>query len=204
MFRNLERGGDYSHGNMNKICKKLWEEHMNGNQKLDEDFPEKQLFPNAFFSWSGSSDGAVKRPFEANEIRLIDPIQTRVVERLNHWGESIVAGMAAPRSVFLVGGPGNGKSDAVEGTIRKLGSLMDCPGEVEEHFRAEFGKHLDQKILPRKVALQKKIGSYMGLQLVQDATVGDSERPGSTPQELLEDLSKSYSTLIPKTCISVV
>jgi hypothetical protein len=191
MFRNLERGGDYSHGNMNKICKKLWEDRMNGNPRTNTGTPEDQLFPNAFFSWSGSSDGAVKRPFEADEKRLIGPIKTRVIERLNLWGENIVSGLAAPRSIFLIGGPGNGKSDAVEGTIRKLGSLMGCPDEVEKHFRAEFGKHLDKGILPRKVLLRKQIGSYDGLQLVQDATVRDSERAGSTPQELLlEDLEQ--------------
>jgi hypothetical protein len=191
MFRNLERGGDYSHGNMNKICKELWEDRMNESQKNDSGVPEEQLFPNAFFSWSGSSDGAVKRPFEAEEKRLIAPIKTRVTERLNRWGESIVSGLAAPRSIFLIGGPGNGKSDAVEGTIRKLGSLMGCSAEVEEHFRAEFAKHLDQKILPRKVSLKKKIVNYDGLQLVQDATVRDSGRPGTSPQELLlEDLEQ--------------
>ncbi len=191
MFRNLERGGDYSHGNMNKICKKLWEERMNDNQQTDAGVPEEQLFPNAFFSWSGSSDGAVKRPFEADEKRLIGPIKTRVIERLNHWGESIVSGLEAPRSIFLIGGPGNGKSDAVEGAIRKLGSLMGCSAEVEEHFRAEFGKHLDQGILPRKVSLKRKIGNHDGLQLVQDATARDSGRPGTSPQELLlEDLEQ--------------
>jgi hypothetical protein len=191
MFRNLERGGDYSHGNMNKICKKLWEERMNDKQQTNAGVPEEQLFPNAFFSWSGSSDGAVKRPFEADEKRLIGPIQTRVIERLNIWGESIVSRLAAPRSIFLIGGPGNGKSDAVEGTIRKLGSLMGCPDEVEKHFRAEFGRHLHKGILPRKVLLRKQIGSYDGLHLVQDATVRDSERRGSTPQELLlEDLEQ--------------
>ena len=52
MFRSLERGGDYSHGNMNKICKELWEEHMNDNQQTDAVVPEEQLFPNAFFSFS--------------------------------------------------------------------------------------------------------------------------------------------------------
>jgi hypothetical protein len=191
MFRNLEREGDYSHGNMNKICKKLWEERMNENQKTDAGVPEEQLFPNAFFSWSGSSDGAVKRPFEAEEKRLIGPIKTRVTERLNRWGECIVSGLAAPRSIFLIGGPGNGKSDAVEGTVRKLGSLMGCSAEVEEHFRSEFAKYLDQGILPRKVSLKKKIGNFDGLQLVQDATVRDSGRPGKSPQELLlEDLEQ--------------
>lgn len=191
MFRNLERGGDYSHGNMNTICKDLWEEHMNDNQQAGTGVLEEQLFPNAFFSWSGSSDGAVKRPFEADEKRLIGSIKTRVVERLNLWGESIISGFEAPRSIFLIGGPGNGKSDAVEGCIRKLGSLMGCPDEVEQHFRAEFGKHLDKGILPRKVLLQEHVGNYDGLQVVQDATVRDPERPGSTPQELLlEDLEQ--------------
>ena len=28
MFRNLQRGGDYSWGHMNKICIKLWKEYL--------------------------------------------------------------------------------------------------------------------------------------------------------------------------------
>jgi hypothetical protein len=28
MFRNLDKHGDYTYGNMNQICKKLWHEHL--------------------------------------------------------------------------------------------------------------------------------------------------------------------------------
>ncbi|NCI48481.1 hypothetical protein GWC95_01010 [Sediminibacterium roseum] len=28
MFRNLGKHGDYSYGNMNKLCKKLWIQHL--------------------------------------------------------------------------------------------------------------------------------------------------------------------------------
>jgi hypothetical protein len=28
MFRNLSKHGDYGYGNMNKLCKKLWIEHL--------------------------------------------------------------------------------------------------------------------------------------------------------------------------------
>lgn len=33
MFRNLSRHGDYGYGNMNKLCKSLWIEHLNSNKK---------------------------------------------------------------------------------------------------------------------------------------------------------------------------
>lgn len=29
MFRNLSKHGDYGYGNMNKLCKELWIEHLN-------------------------------------------------------------------------------------------------------------------------------------------------------------------------------
>ncbi|ANE51505.1 hypothetical protein [Flavisolibacter tropicus] len=29
MFRNLDKHGDYGYGNMNKLCKTLWEEYLN-------------------------------------------------------------------------------------------------------------------------------------------------------------------------------
>ena len=187
MFRNLERGGDYSHGNMNKLCRELWGKITGEFHIDDEDVSETKLFPNAFFSWSGSSDGAVKRPFEVDERRLIGPIKTRVIERLDSWVKDVVACVDCPRSILLIGGPGNGKTDAVEGTIRKLGTLLGCPDEIEDHFQTEYKKHLDLGILPRKVVLRNKIGNYDGLHIVQDATVRDPGSPGKTPQELLLD-----------------
>jgi hypothetical protein len=29
MFRNLDKHGDYGFGNMNKLCKELWQEYLN-------------------------------------------------------------------------------------------------------------------------------------------------------------------------------
>lgn len=29
MFRNLDKHGDYGYGNMNKLCKDLWQEYLN-------------------------------------------------------------------------------------------------------------------------------------------------------------------------------
>ena len=36
MFRSLERGGNYSHGNMNKICRELWLERKGESSKVKE------------------------------------------------------------------------------------------------------------------------------------------------------------------------
>lgn len=33
MFRNLSKHGDYSYGNMNKLCKVLWLEYLESNKK---------------------------------------------------------------------------------------------------------------------------------------------------------------------------
>ena len=33
MFRNLSKHGDYSYGNMNTLCRKLWTEHLNSFKK---------------------------------------------------------------------------------------------------------------------------------------------------------------------------
>ena len=33
MFRNLSKHGDYGYGNMNKLCKILWIEHLNSIKK---------------------------------------------------------------------------------------------------------------------------------------------------------------------------
>ncbi|WP_319757956.1 hypothetical protein [uncultured Sphaerochaeta sp.] len=187
MYRNLDLGGNYSRGNMNKLCKRLWEKRTVDNTNEETEQDESRLFPNAFFSWSGSSDGAVKRPFETNEKRLIEPIQTTILGRLNSWIEDISSCVNTPRSVFLVGGPGNGKTDAVEETIRKLGEVFGCSEKIESHFKTEFNKYISQGVLPRKVELRMKIGQFEGLQLVQDATVRDIQFEGKSAQELLLD-----------------
>ncbi len=33
MFRNLDKHGDYGYGNMNKLCKELWQEYLNSLKK---------------------------------------------------------------------------------------------------------------------------------------------------------------------------
>ncbi|MFN8240740.1 MAG: hypothetical protein U0X39_08325 [Bacteroidales bacterium] len=33
MFRNLDKHGDYTFGNMNKLCKDLWKEHLESIKK---------------------------------------------------------------------------------------------------------------------------------------------------------------------------
>jgi hypothetical protein len=33
MFRNLSKHGDYSYGNMNSLCRKLWKEHLDSYKK---------------------------------------------------------------------------------------------------------------------------------------------------------------------------
>ena len=83
------------------------------------------------------------------------------------------------------------RTDAVEGTIRRLGELLGCPEEIESHFRKEFHKFLHKGVLPRKVSLKRIIGNFEGLHLVQDATVCDPQFSGRTAQELLlEDLEQ--------------
>jgi len=36
MFRSLEKHGNYSYGNMNKLCKEIWDDYLNGKWKIDE------------------------------------------------------------------------------------------------------------------------------------------------------------------------
>lgn len=33
MFRNLNKHGDYGYGNMNKLCKELWQDYLNSLKK---------------------------------------------------------------------------------------------------------------------------------------------------------------------------
>jgi len=40
MFRNLSKHGDYSYGNMNKLCKTIWIEYLNSTKNKQTNGPQ--------------------------------------------------------------------------------------------------------------------------------------------------------------------
>jgi hypothetical protein len=118
-----------------------------------------------------------------------------LLERLERWVESIVNGAEdTPRIVLLVGGPGNGKTEAVEATIhamdRKLNGGNLLASAFEQLFAPDAGKPVPRLARVDVSSLLKR-PSIGTLDIVQDASVADPAFPGCTPASLLvADLSR--------------
>lgn len=158
--------------------------------------PMDALFPQALIRWAGHRDGGVRRPFHRDSGRPTgEQIETPLVRRLNRWVDDLVNGKGGPRAVLLVGGPGNGKTDAVEGCIEAFDAALGAGGELLEAFASEYRVAAEQ-IPPRKVTIDITgfpesggLGSIATISLVQDATENDPARHASAEALLLDDLS---------------
>lgn len=155
-------------------------------------------FPEGLVNWAGHRDGGVRRPFRQNTGRPTgSQITTPLVDRLNSWTLDLAKGNSTPRFVFLVGGPGNGKTDAVEGCIHSLDKCINASGKLIEAFSRKYDVDDDQ-LPPRKVVVDLSTLNInlpeslkASISLVQDATEGDPDRRESPEELLLEDLDSA-------------
>lgn len=79
-------------------------------------------FPKDLVEWTGDHSGGVKRLFDSLSGRSgMDLLRTNLISKLETWASAIVSRVpGTPRILLLVGGPGNGKTEAIEHTIRCL------------------------------------------------------------------------------------
>ena len=150
------------------------------------------VFPNNLLDWAGHRDGGVKKPFSTNSGRPTGAlIETNLTQKLQDWANDLSGGQNnVPLAMFLVGGPGNGKTDAIETTVRFLDNAINSDGKL---FRA-CATRFDVKLPPRKLVVDlndmvKKSSTLHGrkLVIVQDATEVDLENAGKTPEALFLD-----------------
>jgi hypothetical protein len=144
--------------------------------------------------WHGHDRGGVHVPFQASSNPLGETIPTSLVLRLRELAKSIAATKNyEPRWIFLVGGPGNGKSETVQDFLSQLDSSLGLNGALTDYLSQRFG---GGAIVPRKVEVQannlpgspKSFAENVGrLIVVQDATA--SEDPmGNAARELADDI----------------
>lgn len=203
MFRNLERGGDYSHGNMNKICKQLWEERMsNSQQNCTPDTTDcnsgELIYPNAFENWFGKGSGSVKRPFAENTGRPLGCIlKTPLLERLGTLAEDIANGSKEPKIVMLAGGAGNGKSDALEEFLKAICEHAGTSENGLPALKSSFAAG-GRKVEISGSDLLSPEGWLKDLAIIQDATEGDDtgDSTGSLLAEDVESACASDGTLL--------
>lgn len=132
-------------------------------------------FPAELVNWAGHRAGGVRRLFDDQSGRPgSDIFRTNLLTRLQQWCAGIGAGgPAIPRVVLLVGGPGNGKTEAIETTMVWLDEALGCGGGLVAALRAAFSP-ADGKV-PRTITVD--VGSLaspsrnLQLSLVQDASV---------------------------------
>jgi len=146
-------------------------------------------FPAGLLEWAGHRSGGVRRLFDKGSGRPSGTvIRTSLLERLEAWVESIVDGVTdAPRIVLLVGGPGNGKTEAVEATIHAIDQKLNGGNLLARAFEPLFAPD-SGKAVPRlaqvDVSSLLKRASIGTLAIVQDASVTDPAFPGRSPASL--------------------
>jgi hypothetical protein len=154
-----------------------------------------KLYPTAFLNWAGSKQGGVRNPFKKNSGRPAGKkIETPLTIKLKNWVDELVSGVSenTPRAILLIGGPGNGKTDAVEGCIEDFDKAIQARGELTERFAKQYVIQ-EGTLPPRKSTVNfpdlwnSKIGIKPEIHLVQDATEKDTEQSNASPEKLLNN-----------------
>lgn len=150
-------------------------------------------FPSDLVDWAGHHAGGVKRLFDSRSGRPGKALlRTHLISRLESWAASVASGdKATPRILLLVGGPGNGKTEAIEHTIHCLDRGLATGGRLVEGLSASF-RPAPGHAVPRVVRIDA--GSLaaaprvLELSIVQDAsaTAGHEGRPAH--ELLVEEL----------------
>lgn len=165
---------------------------------MPEPINPQPLYPAGLLRWAGHRDGGVRKPFRSDSGRPTGGrITTPLVAKLQAWVADLTANGAstAPRTVLLVGGPGNGKTDAIETCIEFLDAGLQANGNLVRAFAARFDVPEGQ-LPPRKVVVEiSTLGISVpahldqSITLVQDATEGDPAQNRPAEELLLEELS---------------
>ena len=201
MFRALSKGKNYSRKNMNKICEEVWEvnEGQIGNITIENKMNSKLINqindqPDILLTWAGHQSGGVRKPFTRDSGRPSGTvIRTKLVNKIDVWVNDLVKGNSVPRILLLIGGPGNGKTDALEYLIDRLDLKTNNLNQFYDSFSKIFQPNSGN--IPRigKVELIEELNGLNRIEIVQDASVG--EKLESKEECLLQDLKRAGDNL---------
>ena len=200
MFRNLDRGGNYSLKNMNKLSKEIWREMEEEKTEVNEPnlfYPEnkmdgtekKGIYPAGLLDWAGHRRGGVKKPFDNTTGRPNGSvIRTKLTAKINDWVKELSHN--SPRIILLIGGPGNGKTDALEYLISQIDTEYSTSyySSIAEQIR-DSGNTAPRSI---EIKLDSTRFGRQKLKMVQDASTGAK---GFTSGEcLIRDLKEAMDS----------
>lgn len=152
-------------------------------------------FPRDLLEWAGHHSGGVKRLFDPGSGRPgKELLRTNLISRLEAWAEDVASGAQdTPRILLLVGGPGNGKTEAIEHTIRHLGGCFGAEHEIidalSRFFHPPPGKAVD-RVVSVDVGSLTSNSRPMFLSIVQDASATAGKEGCTAPQLLLQELDE--------------
>jgi len=149
-----------------------------------------EIFPAGLLHWAGHRSGGVRRLFDNQSGRPSGRvIQTNLLGRVQAWARSLSNPQEnVPTVLFLVGGPGNGKTEAVESIVIELDEALDMRGVLVERVKALFSPE-GSNAVPRLAIVDLSDTSMAprttSLVIVQDASVKGPEDTGLSPASLL-------------------
>jgi hypothetical protein len=138
--------------------------------------PDSTIYPAELHRWAGNQAGGVRRLFdEASGRPMQEVLRTQLLSRLESWADSIKTNITeAPRIVLLVGGPGNGKTEAIESSIKWLDEAFNSGGQLSDALRSQLFLEQGQPV-PRVATAQSTHpdveSTPIRVSIVQDASV---------------------------------
>ncbi|MCC5793190.1 MAG: hypothetical protein JJT85_00460 [Chromatiales bacterium] len=152
------------------------------------------IYPDGLLDWSGNRAGGVKKLFYGGSGRPVGQvIQTDLLNRLSDWADKVVTfEPKTPRAVLLLGGPGNGKTEAIEQTLRKFDSQLSLDGALIDKLASIFASQ--DGVGPGRL-VEVDLGAISAgrltgtISIVQDASEGNQGSAETPAQLLCGDLS---------------
>lgn len=140
-----------------------WLEHLNAKQNNNLTMNIDQLF-----DWQSNKNGGVCIAFTDRGRPTGEVIRNEIVDGIDYWIENLL-GLDSPMlKVFLIGGPGNGKTDALEYCVSKIAQQFDPSGAIIREIK-------EQSKLPQRSIIVEgfPLGApFDRMVLVQDASIG--------------------------------
>lgn len=150
-------------------------------------------FPGELLDWAGHHSGGVKRLFDPDSGRPgKELLRTNLISRLESWAGQVASGTpGTPRILLLVGGPGNGKTEAIEHTIDCLDTGLAAGGGLRRTLAGLFRPPVGQpvaRIVRVDAGSLASIPRPLDLSIVQDASATAGHEGRAAPELLIDEL----------------